>query len=122
MLHRIQKVTLEDERLCPLEHFDLQTYIDQGAFGFGCKVGSIELVAVFKNGAGHHLVETPLAKDQQITQIDPQTVEVKAEVLETPQLLRGLSSFGPDIEVRAPDALKATMAKRHRLAAGQYIR
>ncbi len=120
VLHRIQKVTLKDERLCPLEHFDLQTYIDQGAFGFGGKVDSIELVAVFKNGAGHHLVETPLAKDQQITHIDPQTVEVKAEVLETPQLLRGLSSFGPDIEVRAPDALKATMAERHRLAAEQY--
>ena len=80
------------------------------------------MVAVFKNGAGHHLVETPLAKDQQITRIDPQTVEVKAEIFETPQLLRGLSSFGPDIEVRAPDALKATMAKRHRLAAEQYIK
>ena len=120
VLHRIQKVTLKDERLCLLEHFDLQTYIDQGAFGFGGKVDSIELVAVFKNGAGHHLVETPLAKDQQITHIDPQTVEVKVEVLETPQLVRWLSSFGPDIEVRAPDALKATMAERHRLAAEQY--
>ncbi len=43
-------------------------------------------------------------------------------MLETSQLLRGLSSFGPDIEVRAPDALKATMAELHLLAAEQYIK
>ena len=41
VLHRIQRVALKDERLCPLKHFDLQTYIDQGAFGFGGEVDSM---------------------------------------------------------------------------------
>jgi len=36
-----------------------------------------------------HLIQTPLAKEQQITHIDPQTVEVKAEVLVTPPILEG---------------------------------
>jgi predicted DNA-binding transcriptional regulator YafY len=122
VLHRIQKVSLKDELLCPLEHFDLQAYIDQGGFGFGGIAYPIELVAIFKNGSGHHLIETPLAKDQKIRPIDPQTLEIKADVLDTPQLVRWLSSFGPDIEVLAPESLRETMAERHRFAAQQYIK
>ena len=122
VLHRIQKVSLKDELLCPLEHFDLQAYIDQGGFGFGGIAYPIELVAIFKNGSGHHLIETPLAKDQKIRPIDPQTIEIKADVLDTPQLVRWLSSFGPDIEVLAPESLRETMAERHRFAAQQYIK
>ena len=122
VLHRIQKVSLKDELLCPLEHFDLQAYIDQGGFGFGGIAYPIELVAIFKNGSGQHLIETPLAKDQQIRPIDPQTLEIKADVLDTPQLIRWLSSFGPDIEVLAPESLRKTLTERHRLAAQQYIK
>ena len=122
VLHRIQKVSLKDELLCPLEHFDLQAYIDQGGFGFGGIANPIEFVAIFKNDSGHHLIETPLAKDQQIRPIDPQTLEIKADVLDTPQLIRWLSSFGPDIEILAPESLRETMAERHRLAALQYIK
>ena len=122
VLHRIQKVTVKDELLCPLEHFDLQAYIDQGGFGFGGIAQAIKLVAIFKNGAGHHLIETPLAQDQHITHLDPQTIEVSAEVLDTPQLIRWLNSFGPDIEVLAPESLRETMAERHRLAAQQYVK
>ena len=122
VLHRIQKVSLKDELLCPLEHFDLQAYIDQGGFGFGGIAYPIEFFAIFKNGSGQHLIETPLAKDQQIRPIDPQTLEIKADVLDTPQLIRWLSSFGPDIEILAPKCLRETMAERHRLAAQQYIK
>ena len=122
VLHRIQKVSLKDELLCPLEHFDLQAYIDQGGFGFGGIANPIEFVAIFKNDSGHHLIETPLAKDQQIRSIDPQTLEIKADLLDTPQLIRWLSSFGPDIEILAPESLRETMAERHRLAALQYIK
>ena len=122
VLHRIQKVSLKDELLCPLEHFDLQAYIDQGGFGFGGIAYPIELVAIFKNGSGQHLIETPLAKDQKIRPIDPQTLEIKAEVLDTPQLVRWLSSFGPDIEILAPESLRKTLTERHRLAAQQYVK
>ena len=122
VLHRIQKVSLKDELLCPLEHFDLQAYIDQGGFGFGGIANPIEFVAIFKNDSGHHLIETPLAKDQQIRPIDPQTLEIKADLLDTPQLIRWLSSFGPDIEILAPESLRETIAERHRLAALQYIK
>ena len=120
VLHRIQKVALKEVPLSPLENFDLQTYIDQGGFGFGETSVPIELVALFKNGAGHHLIETPLAVDQQIERLDPQTLKIKAEVLDTPGLQRWLSSFGPDVEVLSPEALRATIAERHREAAQLY--
>ena len=120
VLHRIQKVALKEVPLSPLENFDLQTYIDQGGFGFGETSVPIKLVAVFKNGAGHHLIETPLAVDQQIERLDPQTLKIKAEVLDTPGLQRWLSSFGPDVEVLSPEALRATIAERHREAAQLY--
>ena len=122
VLHRIQKVAVKEVPLSPLENFDLQTYIDQGGFGFGETSVPIELVALFKNGAGHHLIETPLAVDQQIERMDPQTLKVTAEVLDTPGLQRWLSSFGPDLEVLLPEALRATIAERHREAAQLYIK
>ena len=120
VLHRIQKVALKEVPLSPLENFDLQTYIDQGGFGFGETSVPIELVALFKNGAGHHLIETPLAVDQQIERLDPQTLKIKAEVLDTPGLQRWLSSFGPDVKVLSPEALRGTIAERHREAAQLY--
>ena len=120
VLHRIQKVAVKEVPLSPLENFDLQTYIDQGGFGFGETSVPIELVALFKNGAGHHLIETPLAVDQQIERLDPQTLKVTAEVLDTPGLQRWLSSFGPDVEVLSPEALRGTIAVRHREAAQLY--
>ena len=120
VLHRIQKVALKEVPLSPLENFDLQAYIDQGGFGFGETSVPIELVALFKNGAGHHLIETPLAVDQQIERLDPQTLKITADVLDTPGLQRWLSSFGPDVEVLSPEALRATIAERHREAAQLY--
>ena len=120
VLHRIQKVALKEVPLSPLENFDLQTYIDQGGFGFGETSVPIELVALFKNGAGHHLIETPLAVDQQIERLDPQRLKITAEVLDTPGLQRWLSSFGPDVEVLSPEALRGTIAERHQQAAQLY--
>ncbi len=122
VLHRIQKVKLKEKVLCPLENFDLQAYIDEGGFGFGESSQSIQLIAIFRNGAGHHLIDTPLAIDQQIERIDPQTLKITAEVLDTPQLQRWLSSFGPDLEVLSPEALRSTIAELHRKAAQLYIR
>ena len=121
VLHRIQQVTLKEEALRPLENFDLQAYIDQGGFGFGEISQSIKLVAIFKNGAGHHLIDTPLTVQQIIERLDPQTLKITAEILDTPQLQRWLSSFGPDLEVLSPEILRVTIAERHQQAAQLYI-
>ena len=122
VLHRIQKAILTEKPISTLENFDLQNYIDQGGFGFGESSKSIELVAVFKNGAGHHLIDTPLAIDQQTEYFDTKTIKVTAQVLDTPQLLRWLSSFGQDVEVLSPDKLRGTLFTRLQTAAQQYTK
>lgn len=120
VLHRIKKATLKNAPLRTLDGFNLQTYIDQGGFGFGEYAQAITLVALFKNGVGLHLVETPLAKDQQTERLDDNEFLITAEVLDTPQLLPWLSSHGPDIEVISPESLRNKLADHHRLAAQQY--
>ena len=122
VLHRIQKAILTEKPISTLENFDLQNYIDQGGFGFGESSKSIELVAVFKNGAGHHLIDTPLAIDQQTEYFDTKTIKVTAQVLDTPQLLRWLSSFSQDVEVLSPDKLRGTLFTRLQTAAQQYTK
>jgi predicted DNA-binding transcriptional regulator YafY len=121
VLHRVKKATLKNETLRTLDDFNLQTYIDHGGFGFGENTQAITLVALFKNGVGIHLVETPLAKDQQIERLDKNQFLITADVLDTPQLLRWLSSHGPDIEVMSPESLRNKLADHHRLAAQQYL-
>lgn len=120
-LHRIQSVELKDESSQPLQDFDLQTFIDQGGFGFGERSKWINLEVLFKNGAGDHLIDTPLAGNQLIERLDPQTLRVKAKLLDTPKLLWWLTSFGPDIEILAPQTLRSSLAERHRQAAQQYV-
>ncbi|MEI6270104.1 MAG: WYL domain-containing protein [Methylococcaceae bacterium] len=120
VLHRIKKAAIKNEPLHALEDFNLQAYIDKGGFGFGENPQTITLKAIFKNGLGIHLIETPLAKNQQIEQLDENQLQITVEVLDTPQLLRWLSSHGPDIEVMSPDSLRNKLADRHRLASEQY--
>ncbi|WP_262966432.1 helix-turn-helix transcriptional regulator [Methylobacter psychrophilus] len=121
VLHRIKKITLKNEPLRNLDGFNLQAYIDKGGFGFGKSSQVITLIAIFKNGVGLHLVETPLAKDQQIGRLDDNKLQITAEVLDTPQLLRWLSSHGADVEVLGPANLRHKLADHHRLAVQQYL-
>jgi len=119
-LHRIQQAAILEAPLQLLADFDLQTYIDQGGLGFGEQATTIKLTAVFKNGAGNHLVDTPLSEDQQLERLDAQTLQVTASVLETPKLIWWLTSFGPDIEVQSPIDLRMYLYERHRQAAECY--
>ncbi len=119
-LHRIHAAELKDEPSQLLPDFNLQTFIEQGGFGFGGCSRWVTLEVLFRNGAGEHLIDTPLAENQVIERPDLQTLRVTAQVLENPKLLWWLSSFGPDIEIIAPQHLRATLAERHRQAAQQY--
>lgn len=94
-LHRItsaRATTLTFER--PKE-FDLQKYDDDGRFGFG-EGKRIRLSFRISKDAGLHLRETPLSKDQCVTE-RPDYFAITATVVQTRQLGRWLNSFGNNV-------------------------
>ncbi len=121
-LHRIQSVALIHRPCRRKPEFDLQAYIQQGGFGFGDVTSTdvIELSMLFHNGAGHHLIDTPLSIQQRVEHLDAQTLKIQVELPLTPKLTWWLTSFGPDIEVLGPASLRAALAARHRRAAEYY--
>jgi predicted DNA-binding transcriptional regulator YafY len=90
-LHRIvsaEASTLTFERP---KNFNLQQYDDDGRFGFG-EGKRIRLTFRIDKDAGFHLLESPLAADQQVKEIG-ERFEISATVVDTAQLewwLRGL--------------------------------
>lgn len=104
-LHRIQSATtLEDMAKIP-RGFSIDEAIKSGIFGFGGGE-EIQLEAIFCNGAGDHLFETPLSKDQLLSEQKDGTLKLVATVINTPQLKWWLLGFGSDVKVVKPLLLK----------------
>ena len=105
-VHRIKSANLLDESCSIPENFDLQSYINSGAFGYTTESQTIKLRAYFAEHAAYHLQETPLSKDQQLTPQDNGDVLIEASVLKTSQLIWWLLGFGDNIEVLDPPDLR----------------
>lgn len=102
-LHRIlsaEASTLTFERP---PSFDLQAYDADGRFGIGCG-RKIVLRFEIEKPAGLHLLESPLAVDQQVTEL-PDHYAITATLVETEQLDWWLKSFGDKIRNVSRDML-----------------
>lgn len=108
-LHRIQEAAQLDEPALASEGFILDAYIAGGAFSYTIAESTIRLKAVFKHDAAIHLEETPLAVDQQLTDLGDGTVLVEATVADTRQLRWWLLGFGGRVEVLEPQGLREEM-------------
>jgi predicted DNA-binding transcriptional regulator YafY len=106
VLHRILSAEKNDENSKMPENFDLQTYIDSGAFNYVNEYGMLKLKVAFAKGVALHLEETPLSDDQIIHEIDSETVLVEASVLNTAQLRWWLFGFGCQVEILEPEFLR----------------
>ncbi|MFP5383502.1 MAG: helix-turn-helix transcriptional regulator [Gammaproteobacteria bacterium] len=121
-LHRFERVKQEDAPRREPPGFDLDTFLAaQNGLGFATGRGDIALRLRFYQGAGQHLLETPLSEDQSLTDLGEGTLEVAATVPETSQLTWWLLGFAGNVEVLAPAGLRAAikesanaMAKRYR--------
>ena len=118
-LHRILSAELVAESVRFPEKFNIDEEIDAGRFGFG-QGEQIRLKAVFKNGYGDHLYETPLSKDQAIEARSDGTLLVTALVADTLQLEWWLLGLGEGVEVLAPKKLRTRIAHVLRNAVAQY--
>jgi len=97
-LHRIQSATMLTEKAKVPKGFSIDVAIKSGKFGFG-EGEEIQLEAIFYNGAGEHLFETPLSHDQILTEQGDGTLKLVATVANTPQLKWWLRGFGSDVLV-----------------------
>jgi predicted DNA-binding transcriptional regulator YafY len=98
-LHRIHRAEVLSSKTNKPKDFDLDAYIASGAFGFSGDAPEIQVVLRFFNGAGFHLTETPLSRDQIVKEIDSQTIEVTATVRDNRRFRWWLLGFGADVEV-----------------------
>lgn len=105
-LHRILSAEKTNEDGIVPEGFNLQGYINSGAFNYLQSDKTIKLKAVFNKKISLHLLETALSDDQTISDVDTEHVIVKATVLDTAQLRWWLLGFGENVEVLEPDSLR----------------
>lgn len=117
-LHRIKEAVLLKDKADTPKAFSLKEYVDSGAFGFKGG-GKIALYARFKAHAAKHLIETPLSKDQKLTEKDG-FIDVRATVIDNSQLRWWLLGFGNDVEVMEPAHLRQEFAEKAQAMALMY--
>jgi|GEM_PF-3250610 len=117
-LHRFQAAKPSD-RAISAEKFDLDAWLESGAMGFfPSEVAQVHLR--FYDGAGDHLYETPLTRNQVVTSGANGCLDVKVELPITEQLKWWILALGAGVEVVKPKSLRAEIAKRATAAASRY--
>jgi predicted DNA-binding transcriptional regulator YafY len=119
-LHRIHQVQVLPSKTNKPKDFDLDEYIHSGAFGFSGDSPEIDVVLRFYNGAGFHLKETPLSKNQSVREIDEQTLEVTATVRDNKRFRWWLLGFGSDVEVFSSISLRDDLRQQFGKAIMRY--
>jgi predicted DNA-binding transcriptional regulator YafY len=94
-LHRIISAKASTLTFVRPADFDLQAYDDEGRFGFG-NGQLIKLTFCITQGAGFHVLESPLSKDQQAKPIKD-GYEITATLVQTEQLEWWLRGFGEQV-------------------------
>ena len=108
-LHRIERATVLDEPAKVPKGFSLKRYVEEGAFEYPIGGEQIKLKALFTRDAAYHLRETPVSKDQRITEVDEHHVRLTATVADTHQLRWWLLSFGNEVVVEGPAELRSSI-------------
>lgn len=119
-LHRMPDAKPLEATAVKVEGFNLKAYVDSGAFGFGDDGEALRLKALFSEGAAHHLSESPLSRDQNITKKGKGLVLVEATVLDTAQLRWWLLGFGAQVQVLGPKHLREELAEICKAMAAAY--
>lgn len=99
-LHRILSAEMSTLSFARPTEFDLQRYDDDGRFGFG-EGERVTLTFCIDRSAGLHLLETPLSKDQKVTELMGDRLEITATVVDSLMLDWWLRGFGAAVsEIR----------------------
>ena len=120
-MHRMKHAILLEQPARPLSNFDLTRYTeDERAFDIPLD-RTIRLELRVGPWLARHLDECRLSRDQTITPIrGDERQRLVATVQETAQLHWWLRSFGPELEVSKPLALRRRMAREAAETAALY--
>ena len=105
-MHRILSAEMLNATAQRPEGFSIDAYIAQGEFGVVLNPQPIVLEAEFYRHVAIHLRESPIADDQVIEDVDEDNVLLRATVPDTLELRLWLKSFGDEVAVLEPPALR----------------
>jgi len=106
-LHRFVSAEPSTELYRENTDFNLQEYTkEQHQFSYPTTQEPIRLKALFEKNIAWHLAETPLSDDQILIPQQDERVLLEATILETLELKWWLLSFGDNVEVVEPIALR----------------
>lgn len=109
-LHRFEQCQSTDQPARNIPGFKLDDMVSRGGYEYPHSGQPVKLEVLFNTDAIAHLSETPLAKDQTITDATDGWHRLTATVADNPQLRWWLLGFGDQAEVIAPTALRQEMA------------
>ncbi|KZY62027.1 hypothetical protein A3735_27540 [Oleiphilus sp. HI0061] len=92
-VHRIKAANAMTLHFDAPKDFKLSKYVKKGRFNYG-DGEKVEVNFTLKKSAGIHLAETPLSKDQTITDLDDGYIAIKATVVDSLLLDNFVNSFG----------------------------
>ncbi len=117
--HRIHSASLLDEPVSEVEGFDLDDYIQSGAFSY-VESGPVELKIRLDAYAAEHILESPISPDQTSRILEDGRIEFTASTIDTQQLRWWLTGFGASLEVIEPMHLREAMAEQAKAVAAMY--
>lgn len=118
-VHRIQKAVRLDAPATAPGGYNIDKEIERGAFQFGSGK-PVRVRLSFTKDAGSHLLETPLAADQEIVEEKDDRLIVSATLVDTPQLRWWILGLGTGVVVLAPPTLRSAIGDTARLVAANY--
>ncbi|MCO4764038.1 MAG: WYL domain-containing protein [Myxococcales bacterium] len=119
-IHRVVSVAETGEAARELPDWDLDNYIDSGAFGFVVGEQPIKLVVRIRQTIADGLAETPLSADQELHPCEEGWVLLKATVADTAQLRVWLRGHGQMCRISEPESLRKEISADLAAAANLY--
>lgn len=112
-LHRIHQLTRSTAEFKTQPEFSVEKYIAKGAFGYLLAQQQVELIAKIDQGVAWLLSETPVSKQQQLSEPDENGwVTLIATVPNDQQTQWWLMGFGARIEVIEPTPWRDAIAEQ----------
>lgn len=121
VLHRMSTPELLDDPVTTPPGFRLAAHIrEDRRFSYPLTTSKIELKALFEADTAVHLTESRLATDHRATEQSDGRVLIEATVADTADLRWWLLGFGSDVEVLAPETLRAEFRDQARRMRSTY--